>query len=189
MEKLFVESDHTLRRCSKHEIGMPWEDRWSIDDYISGDCSEAQVGRSKVEPEPEPEPPEPPFKLLSKAERRRYVLELADKLLLMAHANPEAFLNGNGPQINKFLDAASKLDEKEDDKSIPAAQMSTAQLLAKLRPALEGMPPLGSILDEIEAGIECVASTQDATQRAFMAKALIGWLRALASRHEQQEND
>lgn len=59
MTRTFSECDHILRICKKTEIGQPWQDRWSINDFLANDCAEHQVGKSKTEQSPEqPEPEE-----------------------------------------------------------------------------------------------------------------------------------
>lgn len=57
MMQVFTENDATLRCCRQNEIGMPWEDRFSIEDYLNGICLEGQVGKPKQSPE-EPDQPE-----------------------------------------------------------------------------------------------------------------------------------
>lgn len=107
---------------------------WTKNDFDKGWCRIDQIGKSIGDPEKPTEQPKTgfsglpgenaggidstpatPFVALTKAERRRLTQELADKLLILAHENPAAFLDGAGPQVNKFLDAASKLDEAPPD--------------------------------------------------------------------------
>ena len=52
MTRLFVEDDFMLRVCSTAEIGQPWEDRWSINDFLAGSCDQSQVGISRHLPVP-----------------------------------------------------------------------------------------------------------------------------------------
>jgi hypothetical protein len=96
-------------------------DSWTTEDALKGLCELEDVG----DPRPIERPAEmlpaasqqgaTPFVALTKPERKRLTQELADKLLILAHENPAAFLDGAGPQLNKFLDAASRLDEAPPD--------------------------------------------------------------------------
>lgn len=117
MMQVFTENDATLRRCRQNEIGMPWEDRFSVEDYLNDMCTSEQVGKSKDQPPADQDQQSPgapaPFKPLSKADRRRLLVEMSDKLLIAAHNDPLAFMGDAGPQINKFIDLASKLDTDE----------------------------------------------------------------------------
>ena len=102
---------------------------FTFDDYVAGTCQRQQVGLPKQPPnadqdqllpagipaadqDQQPKQPEP-FKPLTKADRRRLLVEMSDKLLIAAHGDPLAFMGDAGPQINKFIDLASKLDTDE----------------------------------------------------------------------------
>jgi len=147
--QLFTYMDHLAGVCSPAEIGTPWQARWSPSDVELGLCADGDVGKAKppgaVGP-PDAEQPAP-FVALTKPERKRLTQELSDKLLIMAHENPAAFMDSAGPQINKFLDAASRLDETPAD-NLPFTKeqlqaMNAADLNRYIiKRSLEMKPPL-----------------------------------------------
>ena len=117
-------------------------DIWTQSDFENGLISDAALigkpltGLPPIEqptgtPQSAPPVEQETFTALSREDRKRMTQELSDKLLIMAHNNPAAFMDNAGPQINKFIDAAQKLSEDErvpvfDENTIK--QMSTADL-------------------------------------------------------------
>ena len=85
---------------------------WTLDDFTNGECSIDDIGTDKYNNE------QRTFVMLSKADRRRLTQELSDKLLILAHEDPQRFMEDAGPQINKFLDMASKLDDENKEKAL-----------------------------------------------------------------------
>jgi len=99
-------------------------DIWTQSDFENGLISDAALigkpltGLPPIEqptgtPQSAPPVEQETFTALSREDRKRLTQELSDKLLILAHSNPAAFMDGAGPQINKFLDAAQKLAEEE----------------------------------------------------------------------------
>ena len=109
--QLFTYMDHLNGVCLASEIDTPWQSRWSNSDLSRGLCDGEEVGKAK--PATGETVVEQTFVSLSREDRKRLTQELSDKLLILAHSNPAQFMDGAGPQINKFLDAAQKLAEEE----------------------------------------------------------------------------
>ena len=112
-DRKFTNHDHLLGACHQFEVGSPWIDRYTKTDAWNGICTAEQVGRPKNQPDQSPDQPPAPFQPLTRAERHRLLVELSDKLLIAAHDDPTGFMSDAGPQINKFLDMAGKLDGAE----------------------------------------------------------------------------
>ena len=102
-------------------------DVWTIRDFDNGQCQAEDIGQPVfphllVQQENASDTltvaPAEPFVMLSKADRRRLTQELSDKLLILAHEDPQRFMEDAGPQINKFLDMASKLDDENKEKAL-----------------------------------------------------------------------
>lgn len=106
MSKVFSEVDSSLRRCRKDEIGMPWEDRWSIEDFVDGFCNEERVGQSKAEPEPEPPEPEPPEPEAPMSD------DIFENEMAAYKADPARYRSSNASNLNKLLEMAARRQEK-----------------------------------------------------------------------------
>jgi len=149
-------------------------ERWTRSDYDKGLCTLDQIGKGFFEMEeiggnstPKQEScseqseqsgqSESPgsFVALTKPERKRLTQELSDKLLIMAHENPGAFMDNAGPQINKFLDAASRLEGDEENglpyTSAQIAKMTHADLKTAIIRSLSDTP-LEQRIQAIHAG-------------------------------------
>ena len=127
MKTFFDEEDRILRRCLRAEVGQPWEDRFSIDDFANGDCKEGQVGKRKdFDPTHAPGPMSSP---LTRTERRAKLQAVADKIIQYAHDHPEAMLDDNASNVNKLLDLFARMDERDEERTVqPVTQLTEDQL-------------------------------------------------------------
>lgn len=154
---------------------------WSPGDARAGRCLASEVGRPRNPPAellpdqipaPEPEPetpaddtedaqPEPtdaaePFQPMTRAERRRMLQELSDKLLRKAHGDLDGFMADGSSQLNKLIDLANKTDS--EDTSHKDLATLTAKHLARLPDS------------ELDAGLlRTLAEASAAVQRALQA--------------------
>ena len=108
---------------------------WTESDFRQGWCELDQIGQPVFpntvgQPISNTDQPAPvtaePFEPLTRGQRKILTQELSDKLLQLFHANPEAALDGNGAQLNKFIELASKLDERDETRELTALQRLTA---------------------------------------------------------------
>jgi len=96
--------------------------KWTFEDAANGLCDVDVIGQIRPPAEPPPAPAEPPVppppaeppKPLTRLERKAKLQAITDAVLEMAHANPAALLDDNASTINKLIDLAAKLDDKED---------------------------------------------------------------------------
>ena len=156
--RTFTQQDYLLGACLDFEIGMPWQDRFTKTDAWYGRCTEDQVGCPRVDQQQQPaadpdkqQPEQSPkeFAPLDRTTRRRMMQELQDKVLVMFHADPEGFLKNGGSSLNKFLDAAIRLEDQPETKPRKAWQdMTTDELRTALLESLTARccPACGHVL-------------------------------------------
>jgi hypothetical protein len=118
MEELrkFTARDFLSGACHELEIGSPWVDRWTKTDAFYGRCPTSDIGNPKQptpngasDQQPTPEQPTPEqFVPLTGEQRRQHLRELTDKLLILAHRDPAAFMEDGSSQLNKLIDLAKE---------------------------------------------------------------------------------
>lgn len=128
MTNVFSEADFHLRRCRKNEIGMPWEDRWSIEDCVDNLCTEQQVGISKFLPAPE-EIPEITEDLKAIAIDRGIDPTDVDAMIaLMFDLDPAGFSKRNPQLVVGLRDQQRLAKQQKAAGSIALAEMTAKRL-------------------------------------------------------------
>lgn len=152
------------------------KDYWTRTDYENGLINDVgmiglpvfpdpPIEQAPPEPEPEtpadtedaqPGTPAEPFQPMTRAERRRMLQELSDKLLRKAHGDLDGFMADGSSQLNKLIDLANKTDS--EDTSHKDLATLTAKHLARLPDS------------ELDAGLlRTLAEASAAVQRALQA--------------------
>lgn len=140
MMQVFTENDATLRRCRQNEIGMPWEDRFSVEDYLNGMCTSEQVGQSK-EQLPTPDMPEPDQEQLPDMPDFVFDREMADY-----RRNPAEYKARNPPAlVVKLLavDEDRRTRKIQNEKPKRPETMSNAELVEAITPELNAIVRAG----------------------------------------------
>ena len=125
-------------RCTAEGAGIGWRPRWGRDDAVNHLCDPILIGKAK--PDESQLEGEETFVPMSSEERRKLTLQLSDKLLKHFHANPEL---ADGPQTNKLLELASKIDEREeiDTKPKEVDQLTSEELRGRIVSSISKLPP------------------------------------------------
>lgn len=108
--------------------------KWSVEDAMKGLCQIEDIGEDR----PIEIPPAATglnansnlntLQVLSKDERINLMQQLSDAILQIAVRNPEGFLMNNGAQINKFIEISSKLDAKDDSKTLDPMNFTQGEM-------------------------------------------------------------
>ena len=101
---------------------------WTIEDALEGRCILEDVGDERpIEIPPAPPKPPAPVEPMTKDQRHAKLQSLTDKLILMAEANPAAFLDSQS-SLNKLLELASRAEDKQEAKAelSPFARLEAA---------------------------------------------------------------
>lgn len=122
LQRKFTKIDQFNGVCTDIEVGLPWEDRWSIDDSQAENCTMHQVGKTKqvqqtfVQDIPEPDV------ILTDEERRRLLLQVNDSWIIQASKEPEQFLVNHGPYARALMEKVARMlqDEANSKKTAEA---------------------------------------------------------------------
>lgn len=120
MKALFTEEDRILRRCARSEVGEQWEDRFSVDDYANGLCSEAQVGRSKYAPD------------IHAADPLSTDVEWTDDVyaaeLAAYRRDPDNYRRSSGSSLNKLIELSERNKAQRQSAAARLADLTATKL-------------------------------------------------------------